>query len=184
MILDKVLHKLRTNLIKENIAKDSVVCDLGCGKEVLFLNRLSDKIKYGYGFDIEASYAKLQKIETNKIDFEKDNIILKDGVVDIITMFAVLEHLANPEHIVREAFRVLKANGTFFLTTPSPKAKNILEFLAFRAGIINKKDILEHKRYFKPEEIVGLLKKNGFKEDNIKWRYFELGFNILISAKK
>ena len=39
------------------------------------------------------------------------------------------------------------------MTTPSKKAKPLLEFLSFRLGVINKEDILEHKNYFDPNEI-------------------------------
>ena len=184
MITDKIFRDLRGNQILKYIPDNSVVCDIGCGSNGQFLRKISSKIKKGYGFDIKAEYYKDDKIEIRENDLEKGSIPLKDETADMVVMLAVLEHLKEPEKIIREIRRILKNNGYFCLTTPSPKAKGILEFLAFKLKIINKNDIFEHKKYFSPKEIISLLMANGFRKENITTKYFEFGLNILAFAKK
>jgi 2-polyprenyl-3-methyl-5-hydroxy-6-metoxy-1,4-benzoquinol methylase len=184
MILDKIIYQLRTGVITKNIKKDTIICDLGCRKSAFFLKKISSIIKYGYGFDIDAENYKDPKIETKKINFNSDKIPLENESVDCVIMAAVLEHLNNPENIIKESHRILKKGGMFLLTTPSVYSKPILEFLALKLKVINKEDILEHKKYYKPSEIIELFVECGFDKKNIKYKYFELFFNILIITTK
>jgi 2-polyprenyl-3-methyl-5-hydroxy-6-metoxy-1,4-benzoquinol methylase len=98
-------------------------------------------------------------------------------------MLAVLEHLENPKNILRETFRILKTNGFLILTTPSSRAKPILDFLA-KLRLINKEAISEHKKYYSLEELENLFLNTGFRKENINLKYFEFGFNILAIIKK
>jgi ubiquinone/menaquinone biosynthesis C-methylase UbiE len=184
MIADKILRRLRANKILGRIPTGSVVCDLGCGKDAYFLKESSQKIRQGYGFDIGIKDYVDANIELREIDLNKGLLPLADESVDAVTMLAVLEHLDNPGHIIKEAFRVLKKGGIFFITTPGKRAKKILEILAFRLKVISKKDILDHKHYFSPAEIENLLVSAGFRFDAIKRKYFELGLNIFMQVKK
>lgn len=183
-ILDRIIYKIRTSLVAEEILEDSVVCDLGCRKDAGFLKTISKKIKYGYGFDIDIVPDKNLKIEKKFINLENGKIDLRDASVNIVTAIAVLEHLNNPNNMITEASRVLRAGGKLLLTTPSVAAKPILEFLAFKLHAINKQDILEHKNYFSPNDIKKILMEAGFKEESIKIKFFEFGLNQLVIAKK
>lgn len=80
-----------------------------------------------------------------------------DNYFDLITMLAVLEHIENPDDMFKEIYRVLKPNGNLILTTPTPRAKPVLEFLSFRLKLIDKKEILDHKRYWNKNELINLL---------------------------
>ena len=151
---------------------------------MFFLKKISPIIKYGYGFDIDADNYKDSKIESKKLNFDLEKIPLQDKSVDCVIMTAVLEHLNNPENIIKEAFRILNKGGILLLTTPSIYAQPILDFLAFKLKIISKEDILEHKKYYKPSNIIKLATDSGFNKENIKYKYFELFLNILVIAKK
>jgi ubiquinone/menaquinone biosynthesis C-methylase UbiE len=183
MILDKIIYNLRIGVIKKYVKKDMVVCDLGCRKGA-FLKKISQIIRYGYGFDIDVESHKDSKIEIKKLNFDLEKIPLEDKSVDCVIMAAVLEHLNNPENIIKEAHRILKKGGIFLLTTPSIYSKPVLEFLAFKLKIISNEDILEHKKYYKPQKIVKMFIDCGFNKKNIKYRYFEIFFNILAVVEK
>lgn len=102
----------------------------------------------GYGFDIranEAKYGNIRIINNSKYD---GKLPMKDQKVDCVFMLAVLEHLPINTFLVDEAVRVLKKGGYFILTTPTPMAKPVLEFLAYRLHLISEESIREHQHYY------------------------------------
>jgi ubiquinone/menaquinone biosynthesis C-methylase UbiE len=101
---------------------------------------------------------------------------------DVVTMTAVLEHLDNPGEVLTECYRVLRPGGRLLLTTPSPLAKPVLEFLAFRLGLISRREITDHKYYFSKRELRQLLGDIGFATPVV--RYWQLGFNLFAVAEK
>ncbi|MEM3393038.1 MAG: class I SAM-dependent methyltransferase [Candidatus Bathyarchaeia archaeon] len=44
----------------------------------------------------------------------------KQSSFDLITCFETIEHLYNPELMINEAYRILKPNGVFIISTPIP----------------------------------------------------------------
>lgn len=182
MFFDEILRYLRQRKIIKLIPSNSLICDFGCGENFNFLKKISKNINYGWGFDKNAFKKKDDNIEIKKLDLEKEKIPLGDNLIDRIIMSAVLEHLNNPIQILKEAFRILKPAGFLILTTPSKLSKPILDFLAFKLNLIKKQDILEHKKYYSPEEIKKLLFNSGFKK--IKIKKFEFGLNTLAIAEK
>lgn len=179
-LLDKFIRHLRLREISSYLKKNDIVCDLGCGDGSI-LQALSPKIKEGYGIDKESS------------DFKKGNLRFIRGDIteilpfgseqfDVILFLAALEHLVSPDFILKEAYRTLKKEGLFVLTTPAPASKTLLEFLAFKLGVISSREIKEHKHYYSKQELINLLKKHNFK--TIKLKPFCLGFNTLAVARK
>ncbi|MFH1894768.1 MAG: class I SAM-dependent methyltransferase [Patescibacteria group bacterium] len=181
--LDKFIRLLRTNQVKKHIAKGSVVCDIGCGKDFYFLKKISNKILRGIGFDEEVSDWRDEKYELIRQKIS-DRIPLEKESCDAVTMTAVLEHLVSPQEILDESFRVLKNGGKLILTTPTPAARPFLNFLAHHLRLIDKHEIENHKNYFDANTVRRMLKKSGFAEENIKNYFFELFLNNLIVAKK
>ena len=184
MVLDNILRYLRYRIVLSKIPSNSIVCDIGCGKNAYFFKKISGLINYGFGFDKDIEFYKDSKIELRKINFETEKLPLSQEIVDIVTMMAVLEHLDNCQNVLQEIYRILKPGGRLILTTPSPAAKFILEFLAFKLKLISRRDIKEHKKYLSPQEIKNLLSKSGFQPEKIKTSYFEGGLNILAVAEK
>jgi len=186
MFLDNCLRYFRwkkaINLVKK-FPQKSVICDIGSGSKGDFLRKTSSFVNKGFGFDKNAEIYYDAKIELKKLDLEKDIIPLEEETVDIVTMLAVVEHLEKPGHILKEIFRILKPDGFLILTTPSLRAKPILNFLA-TIKLIHQKDILEHKKYYSLKELESLLLRSGFQKEDMSFKYFELGFNILVIAKK
>jgi len=182
-LLDKFIRYLRFRKVIRYIPKDSVVCDIGCGENANFLKSIRASIKYGIGVDKDVRDHKNSKLELKKLKLS-NKLPLNSGTCDVVTMLAVLEHLQNPQEILNESFRILKAGGKLILTTPTPLAKPILEFLAFKLHLINKKQISDHKNYFWPNDIKKMLVQAGFKEENFKTSFFEFFLNSLIIAQK
>lgn len=168
------------------------VADLGCGPEIRFFKYCQQRqhliIKQYYGVDPLITARKKSQLEkitgvsiVTKPLIKKIN--LPSNSVNAIVGFAFLEHIDYPQEIVRDALRVLKPGGLLILTTPTPLAKFILEFLAFQLHVISEREIAEHQRYFWQADLIKLL-PTKFKPARILHRYFELGLNNLLVVIK
>jgi 2-polyprenyl-3-methyl-5-hydroxy-6-metoxy-1,4-benzoquinol methylase len=180
--LDKFIRWLRFRKVVKHIPKDSIICDIGCGRDAYFLKHISSSIKQGIGLDEEVESHEDPKLEFKKLKINKD-IPLEKESFDAVTLMAVLEHLSHPQEVLKESFRILKPGGRLILTTPSPLAKPILEFLAL-LQLIDRKEIRDHKNYFWPDEVKEMLIRAGFKKEGIKNYYFAGYLNSLIIAQK
>ena len=160
--VDKLLRKYRTNLVLPYVTSNMDICDLGCGANPVLLKYLS-VVEAGrfVGMDNLVSNSFCGKIELRQADLNKMPLSMDDEEFDLITMLAVLEHLDEYSDVINECFRGLKRGGRIILTTPSPRSKPLLEFLA-NLRIISYAGIYDHKKYFKKEEIFGLLQQHGF----------------------
>lgn len=158
--------------------------DLGCGYRGDFLKLISDKIKNGIGIDLSVT----DKIISANISLYRSNlnykIPLKNNFADIVLALATIEHLDNPHNLLCEAHRVLKKNGLLIITTPSPKSKLLLEFMAYRLKIISQTEITDHKRYYQTPDLLKYIAQAGFNKSNINIAYFQFGFNQLVKAIK
>jgi 2-polyprenyl-3-methyl-5-hydroxy-6-metoxy-1,4-benzoquinol methylase len=181
---EPVFRKLRIAKIINMIPSGAVVCDVGCGPEGRLLLALRDRISAGYGFDNLVENRKIGKITLQKLNFDSEKIPLEDSSADVVTSLAVLEHLDNPLFVLKEIFRILKPGGSLLLTTPTPAAKPVLEFLAYRVGLVSKREIDEHKHYFNRHELLEIMTQAGFELDNIKAEVFQIIFNNRVIAVK
>ena len=176
-VIDKILRWMRCRRFNKYIPKNGVVCDFGCGEDFSFLKTISDKIKKGYGIDNKYNHKNYKNIEI--VNDIKD---ISDNSVDLVVMIAVLEHLECPVDILIKLKRILKLSGKLVLTTPTPAARPLLEFLAYKLKIINREEIMDHKCYYNKQELLYLFKKMQFK--NVKHKYFQFGLNNFLEAEK
>lgn len=181
---EPIFRKLRIRKIIKYIPPNSIVCDMGCGTVGEFLFGIKDHIKKGYGFDNLTNNNNNTNIILKKMNIEIDEIPLADSMVDVVTSLAVLEHLENPLFMLKESYRILKFGGCLLLTTPTPIAKPVLEFLAYRLHMISKREIDEHKHYFNWQELMDIFVEAGFQDNNINYSKFEFGFNHFVQAVK
>lgn len=183
-VLESLLAMLRYKKIVKHIPANTVVLDLGSGYKGRMLRLLSQKIRNGVGYDFSVTNEKLPsniKLQSHRVDRK---LPIKSNSMDVIISLAVIEHVNNPRTLLRESYRILKHGGVFLLTSPSIRAKPILEFLAFTLGIISKKEIKDHKRYYDNRSLMTELIKAGFQKNRIKIKSFEFGLNIFAKAIK
>lgn len=154
--------------------------DVGCGWQAAFLKAVAPYIGTGVGIDMKAPEINTDKITTRRVKLD-DRLPLDDASFDVVTMLAVLEHVQEVDAIVHEIRRVLRPGGVFCGTVPSVWAKPVLEFLAFRCGIVNPEEIHDHKRYFTRDSLRELFVMNGFGINGFSHHYFQLGMNNFFS---
>ena len=184
-ILEPILRNFRIKRILPYLHKykNCNLLDIGCGWNAKFLCDISLYISYGTGIDFKAppQSALPPNIKTISSPLFKE-LPFESNSFDVVTMMAVLEHLEYPTELLAETRRVLKPGGIFLGTVPSNAAKPVLEFMAFRLGIVNPDEIRDHKRYYNCSSLTVCLQQAGFQ--NIQHRYFQLGMNNFFYAEK
>ncbi len=106
-----------TNFIKHSaklVKKDGLVLDAGAGTcpyKKYFSHARYESADFENIFDQES------KTKHNFI-CNLDNIPAPDNYYDVVINTQVLEHVPEPEKVLREFYRILKPNGKLFLTAP------------------------------------------------------------------
>jgi 2-polyprenyl-3-methyl-5-hydroxy-6-metoxy-1,4-benzoquinol methylase len=183
-ILENLFQAIRFQKIEPFIKNGLKVLDLGCGFGGSFLKKECFKIAEGVEYDISVSKHKISdniNLFPNKLD---GNLKLQPNYFDTVTALAVVEHLSKLRLVINQAYKTLKRGGYFILTIPSPKAKPILEFLAYKVHIVSEREIKDHKRYYSRNSLFEMLNKSGFQSKNIEVKPFGFGFNTLVVSKK
>ncbi len=165
--------------------------DLGCGPKIRFLKYLINNgflVRNYIGLDplINKDFVKntdfMSNVQLIKAPLDK-KIPLPSKSADVVVGFAFLEHINNPDKILKESIRLLKNGGIAIFTTPTHRAKFLLEFLSYRLKLISEREIREHKRYFDKKNLIEMLSTMK-KEIRLHHEYFEFGFNNLIVIRK
>ena len=111
----------------EEMFKDKVVLDIGCGaggKTVYYASLGVQKI---YGLEIlekykeEAEKIAVQKGYADKFTFvcqDAANMSFENGTFDTIIMNDAMEHVDKPLEVLNECYRVLKPGGRLYLNFP------------------------------------------------------------------
>jgi SAM-dependent methyltransferase len=109
-----------------------------------------------------------------------------DAAFDLVVSMDVVEHVAQPEPWLREAFRVLRPSGTLFLTTPNYASlslrvieSTVLELVARRQGFSRK---LLHPSKMTPVRLAQLL--DGTKSGRTEIASVAFGWVLTSTTRK
>ncbi len=158
--LDELSAKTIQIMLKDYGLKK--VLDVGCGtgRLVKFLNKRGFD---AFGCDSEALGLKIARKINKKGKIFKasaEELPLENESFDLVSALSVIEHLSEKGGInfIKEARRVLKKQGLFFIITP-----NYNSFLRFilRGKWFGYSDPT-HIYFYSPKSLEGLLKKLGF----------------------
>lgn len=178
---DRFVARQRFRAALPHVRAGSRVCDVGCGIEAAFLDFAAQRIAAGVGLDDQVAEEKSGKWRRIRADITQ-RLPLEDSSFDHVVMLAVLEHLREPETVLREALRVLAPGGTLIMTWPQSVVDPILGVL-HKIGMVSREmESEEHQRRIPLDELISMLKRIGFTE--FEHRRFEFGLNNLMVAAK
>ena len=183
-ILDQLIAYLRNKeLLKNDRIKGKKIIDFGCGSNFRDIEKRykeSQQVvlidRWGENFSKKNIKFINYKDNLANIDYE-----LKEEKFDIIILAAVIEHLDQPENVIKHMKKFLNNDGYFLLTAPSVHSQWLIEFLAYKLGVINADLVREHKRYYNKKEYETLSEKSGC--DLVQFYFFELGMNTAAILK-
>ncbi len=177
------LRLVRTRETLGYVKEGATVLDMGCGDGYL-LRKLSKKIRSGTGIDERITPGKDGNIIFRKFSIKR-KIPFRNSTFDVVTMTAFIEHLDNPEKVLRDVNRVLKKGGLCIITTPTRRAKPLWELLV-KMGLsdeeADEEGIEAHKNYFSPDSLRTILEKSNFRQIHAK--KFEFGMNYMVIGQK
>lgn len=108
--------------IENNLGKNCTCLDIGCGGGLLTNYLAFQGIQSVEGIDLSmGSLIQAKKNDTTQsVIYRQANAVClphKNNSFDVVTAMDILEHVEQPEDLIREAARVLRPGGLFFFHT-------------------------------------------------------------------
>jgi len=175
--LDHLIARQRFRAAYPHIRKGARVCDLGCGLDAAFLDFAAERIAYGVGVDDQVRDGAGGQWRRVRADI-RAALPLEAEQFDHVVMLAVLEHLPEPEPVLREAYRILAPGGSLILTWPSAIVDPILDVLHRLRLVSDEMESDEHQQRIPVNTLQQMLHRIGF-TDFLHYT-FELGMNNLM----
>jgi ubiquinone/menaquinone biosynthesis C-methylase UbiE len=177
----KNLDLHREDLALSLLEKGDKLLDVGCGRGSLMF-KAKQKYNEVYGIDISPSRIEQAKKDaaerfpnTHAFQFTLCNvneaINFTDCTFDAITLIHIVEHVFDPYFVIREAYRVLKKDGTFIANVPNiayikQRIRLLLGNLPITSSPYEWNQIGwdgGHLHYFTKKTFCKLLEEHGFK---------------------
>ena len=123
-------------MIKKTFPKSCSVLDIGCGGGLL-TNPLALDGHQVVGIDLsESSLEWAKKTDTTRsvsyLKADAKQIPLQDGSFDVVCAMDLLEHVTDPNLVIKEASRLLKPHGHLYFHTFN---RNLLSYLLVIKGV-------------------------------------------------
>jgi SAM-dependent methyltransferase len=179
--IDHFIARMRFRVAYRHVRAGSRVCDLGCGLDAAFLNYAEDKVASGVGVDDQVESGMHGRWQRVHADI-RASLPLESGQFDHVVMLAVLEHLVEPEPVLREVYRILAPGGSLILTWPSSMVDPILKVLHTLHLISEEMESDEHQKRIPLDALQRMLRRIGFQK--FLHQQFEFGLNNLMVATR
>lgn len=178
--IDRFLRRRRASALARFVPEGSRVLDVGCGLDNWLVRSSTGWHHDSVGIDPDLPDALVgRQGRRATVDEVADT---DPGAFDVVTSLAVIEHLPTEtvEGHLRAIADTLRPHGRLVLTTPTPRSKPVLEFLAFRLRVISAHEIRDHRHYYGADELVALLAGLGWRD--VDHAHFQFGLNQRVVA--
>jgi len=202
----KTLHDInpaRLQFIEKHLSlKGKSVLDVGCGGGIL-TEAIAKEGALCFGIDVEEeainTAEKHAKEHSLNITYESIAIenFNKEDYFDIICCMELLEHVKDPQEIIRQCHRKLKPGGWLFLSTLNRTFKSYATAILAAEYILKilPKQTHDYNKFITPGELARALRRCGFEIEDIKGLnynpftrksslYDDVSVNYLIACRK
>ncbi len=153
------------HIIQTLIKKNSIILDVGCNTGYLG-KALKQKGVVGDGIDINEEALKIAKKyyrHTYKRNLYKPGLDIGKKLYDYIVLADVLEHLPQPDLLLKNCQKYLKDEGKIIISLPNiarleVRLKLLLGKFDYAPGIISQ----DHLRFFTNKTAVKMIEESGF----------------------
>lgn len=166
--------KYQTGWIFPHYKKNGKILDIGCSTG-FYLAKLKELGWETFGIEINSEAAKWgkEKLKLNIFCGSLESANFPSDYFDVVTMWHTLEHVYNPDHTLKEIYRILKKNGTIIIGVPNVDTIERIVFgrcwWAWEAP--------RHLYHYSLKTLSNFLKKNNF---NITKIEFPVNVNNII----
>ncbi len=197
----KTLHQInpaRVEFIQHHCdPRNQQLIDVGCGGGILAESMAAA------GAQVSAIDLAPQSIETAKLHLYESGLAVNYECIeigekaksspeayDILTCMEMLEHVPDPEYIIRECSKLLKPGGMAFFSTLNRNASSYLLGVVAAEYVFNlvPRGTHDYKKFIKPAELRVILNRCGFEliaisgiDYNPLMNKFGLGSNTAIN---
>ena len=114
----------------------------------------------GHGWQAEGLENASEAQNPFGVTIHREFSAIDDSKYDVVTSWAVFEHLHDPMEYFRQVNRVLKNGGEFVFLVPN--------FASYRSRYMGYEDIPRHVYFFTPKTVLEYLNKTGFGVEEIE----------------
>ena len=144
------------------------------------------------------NHANKENIDINYILGEAENLLPeKKEHFDVVTCLEAIEHVPDPNQLVKTCSNLCKKNGDIFFSTINRNPKSFLFAIVGAEYILNllPKGTHEYEKFIKPSELIQMMENNGLTIKELTgmsynpltknyWLGKNVDVNYLIHAKK
>lgn len=171
-------------LIEDIISNYSTVLDVGCNSGLLALHLRHKKCLVD-GVDINQKALKIAKTRCRFVyrrDLYKSKLSLGNKKYDYIVFSDILEHLPNPDMLLEDAKKYLKADGKVLISLPNVarlelRISHLLGQFNYSPGILS----YDHIRFFTYDTAYKMITSLGY--NVLETKYTGLGQRLKILPK-
>ena len=171
-----LLTPLRLKYILNNLKlKGSRVLDLGCGGGLL-CEAMANSGADVFGIDASLKTIEIAKKHANeqnlKIEYENTDIesFKYKEKFDAVICFELIEHVPNPNELIKQISKLIKPNGKLFLSTIN---RNLFSFMLAKVAAEYLLNIIPrgthtYEKFIKPSEIRQMLESNNLSISDVQ----------------
>lgn len=167
---------LKVRLVGQYAQDDKSLLDVGAGTGD-FLSAASQKGWTTFG--VEPNWRARGKASEKEINLGNDLESLMHRKYKVITLWHVLEHLADLENQILKMISILEENGTIIIAVPNYKSYDAKYYKDFWAAY----DVPRHLWHFSREAVHRLFSKYGMEVVDTRPMYFDAFYVSLLSEK-